>query len=184
VSHCGPLQRGSRSGAFLLRAVASGLRSRWPDCWRRPALSQTQASPWPRETPQGSQVGADHAARSSTGELKGAEDQDSLHNPARSIFSNALNFRRSAIAPLVHSPCRYWPLRSPGGPPLPAAPPCNRHRPFLVAGHRQGLPLLVRAPHRRGGLQFDRPVFSSSVVLPASGARAPFRSSPLQKRHP
>src|SRR5258708_1100768 len=38
---------------------------------------------------------------------------------------------------------------APGGPPLPLAPPCNRQRPFLVAGDRQGLPLLVRAPHRR-----------------------------------
>jgi hypothetical protein len=31
------------------RAVASGLRSRWPDCWRLPALSTPQASPSPRE---------------------------------------------------------------------------------------------------------------------------------------
>jgi DNA invertase Pin-like site-specific DNA recombinase len=30
VSHCGPLQRGLRNGAFLPRAVAGGLRSRWP----------------------------------------------------------------------------------------------------------------------------------------------------------
>jgi hypothetical protein len=29
------------------RAVASGLRSRWPDCWRLPALSTPQASPSP-----------------------------------------------------------------------------------------------------------------------------------------
>jgi hypothetical protein len=68
---------------------------------------------------------------------------------ARSIFSNAPSFRRSAIAPLVHSPWRYCPFRLPGGAPLPGAPPCNRHRPLLVAGHRQGFPLLVRAPHRR-----------------------------------
>ena len=27
-------------------------------------------------------------------------------------------------------------LRSPGGPPLPLAPPCNRQRPFFVAGDR------------------------------------------------
>jgi len=27
------------------------------------------------------------------------------------------------------------------------APPCRRHRPFFIAGDRQGLPLLVRAPH-------------------------------------
>jgi hypothetical protein len=67
--------------------------------------------------------------------------------PARSIFSNALNFCRSAIAALVRSPWRYWPFRSPGGPPLPFAPPCNRQRPFFVAGDRQGFPLLVRAPH-------------------------------------
>src|SRR2546426_11392442 len=65
--------------------------------------------------------------------------------PARSIFSNALNFCRSAIAALVRSPCRYCPFRSPGGAPLPLAPPCNRQRPFFVAGDRQGLPLLVRA---------------------------------------
>src|SRR5262249_55575976 len=40
-------------------------------------------------------------------------------------------------------------LRSPEGAPLPLAPPCNRQRPFFVAGNRQGLPLLVRAPHCR-----------------------------------
>jgi len=56
---------------------------------------------------------------------------------AQTIFSNALNFRCSAIAAFV---------RSPGGPPLPLAPPCNRQRPFFVAGDRQGFPLLVRAP--------------------------------------
>jgi hypothetical protein len=43
--------------------------------------------------------------------------------PVRSIFSNALNFCRSAIAALVRSPCRYCPFRLPGGPPLPLAPP-------------------------------------------------------------
>jgi hypothetical protein len=42
--------------------------------------------------------------------------------PARSIFSNALKFRRSAIAALVRSPCRYCPFRAPGGPPLLAYP--------------------------------------------------------------
>jgi hypothetical protein len=65
--------------------------------------------------------------------------------PARSILRSALNFCCSAIAALVRSPCRYWPFRLPGGPPLPLAPPCNRQRPFFVAGDRQGLPLLVRA---------------------------------------
>jgi len=49
----------------------------------------------------------------------------SVHvRPARSIFSNALNFCCSAIAVLVRSPCRYCPFRLPGGPPLPLAPPC------------------------------------------------------------
>jgi hypothetical protein len=67
--------------------------------------------------------------------------------PARSIFSSALNFRRSAIAALVSSPWGYCPFRSPGGPPLPLASPCNRQRPFFVAGDRHGFPLLVRAPH-------------------------------------
>jgi hypothetical protein len=42
--------------------------------------------------------------------------------PARSIFSNALNFCRSAIAALVRSPWRYCPFRAPGGAPLPLAP--------------------------------------------------------------
>src|SRR5262245_31247496 len=56
--------------------------------------------------------------------------------PARSILSNALNFCRFAIAALVRSPCRYCPFHSPGGAPLPLAPPCNRQRPFssLVIG--------------------------------------------------
>src|ERR1700724_3696053 len=40
------------------------------------------------------------------------------HQPARSIFSTALNFRRSAIAALVRSPWRCCPFRSPRGPPL------------------------------------------------------------------
>jgi hypothetical protein len=43
----------------------------------------------------------------------------------------------------VRSPWRYCPFRLPGGPPLPFAPPCNRQRPFFVAGDRQGLPFLV-----------------------------------------
>jgi hypothetical protein len=34
----------------------------------------------------------------------------------------------------------------PEGAPLPFAPPCNRRRPFSVAGDRQGLPLLVHDP--------------------------------------
>ena len=69
--------------------------------------------------------------------------------PARSIFSNALNFCCSAIAALVRSPSRYCPFRLPGGPPLPLAPPCNRQRRFFVAGDRQGCPLFVCAPHCR-----------------------------------
>ena len=32
------------------------------------------------------------------------------------------------------------PFRSPGGPPLPLAPPCNRQRAFFVAVTRQGFP--------------------------------------------
>src|SRR5215813_11582506 len=43
--------------------------------------------------------------------------------PARSIFSNALNFCCSAIAALGRLSCRYCPLRLQGGPPLPLAPP-------------------------------------------------------------
>jgi hypothetical protein len=54
--------------------------------------------------------------------------------PARSIFSNAPNLRCSALAALVRSPWQYCPFRLPVGPPLPLAPPCNRQRPFFVAG--------------------------------------------------
>jgi hypothetical protein len=32
--------------------------------------------------------------------------------PARSLFSNALNFCRSAVVALVRSPCRYCPFLS------------------------------------------------------------------------
>jgi hypothetical protein len=60
-------------------------------------------------------------------------------------FPYALNFCRSAIAALVRSPCPYWPLPSPEGAPLPLAPPCNRQRPFFVAGDRQGLGKLTPA---------------------------------------
>jgi hypothetical protein len=78
------------------------------------------------------------------------EGKPRIHvSPARSILSNALNFRRSASAALVRSPSRYCPFRLPEGAPLPIAPPCNRQRPFFVAGDRQGFPLLVRAPHGR-----------------------------------
>jgi hypothetical protein len=75
--------------------------------------------------------------------------------PTWSIFSNALNFCRSATAALVRSPCRYCPLRLPGGAPLPLAPPCNRQRPFFVAGDRQGFPLFVLAPHWRQLWQYS-----------------------------
>src|SRR5262249_26095882 len=70
--------------------------------------------------------------------------------PARSIFSNALNFRCSAIAALVWSPRRYCPLRSLGGPPLPLGPPCNRHRPFLSLA-------TGRASHSWSALRTDGP---------------------------
>ena len=50
--------------------------------------------------------------------------------PAQSIFNNAPNFCRSAIAVAI--------LPMPGGPPLPLAPPCNRQRLLPVtAGERQ-----------------------------------------------
>ncbi len=81
---------------------------------------------------------------------------------------NALNFCRSAIAALVRSPWRYCPFRLPGGPPLPLAPPCNRQRPFVVAGDRQGFPLLVRAPHRRARSD----VLLSACALVAASAQS------------
>ena len=38
------------------------------------------------------------------------------------------------------------PIGAPGD-----APPCIRQRPFVIAGNRHGIPLLVRAPHRGPG---------------------------------
>src|SRR5262249_52981445 len=70
--------------------------------------------------------------------------------PARGILSKALNLRCSELASLVRWPCRSCPFRPPGGPALPLALPCNRQRPFFVAGDRQGFPLLVRATARVG----------------------------------
>ena len=54
--------------------------------------------------------------------------------------------RNRGLGPVAVTVC---PFRLPGGPPLPLAPPCNRQRPFFVAGDRQGCPLFVRAPHCR-----------------------------------
>jgi hypothetical protein len=69
-----------------------------------------------------------------------------------------------ASAELFEQRAEFLPLRNRGlGPlavavlPIPlarraaatSAPPCNRQRPFFVAGDRQGFPLLVRAPHCR-----------------------------------
>jgi hypothetical protein len=46
-----------------------------------------------------------------------------------------------AIAAFVLS-MWYCPFRQAGGPPLPLVPPCNRQRPFFVAGDRQDFRLL------------------------------------------
>jgi hypothetical protein len=75
----------------------------------------------------------------------------------RASPSNARIFLRSAIAPLVNSPClRAFPF--PLGAPEPAAPPCMRQRVLpCTAGERQAPPERVLAPQR--GLASIGPVF-------------------------
>ena len=60
-------------------------------------------------------------------------------SPARSIFSNALNFCRSArgLGPLAVTILPV-PLAGRAAATATVAPPCNRQRPFFVAGDRQG----------------------------------------------
>ena len=75
-----------------------------------------------------------------------------------------LPLRNRALGPLAVAVC---PFRSPGGPALPLAPPCNRQRPFFVAVDRHGFPLLVRAPHLRGVAGLTDSFFSWSVATAA-----------------
>jgi hypothetical protein len=58
------LRRAWRSAAFLRHAAASGLLSRCPDCWRRPALSAE--APPPRETQPAAALTAHPARRSAS----------------------------------------------------------------------------------------------------------------------
>src|SRR5262249_46974283 len=89
--------------------------------------------------------------------------------PGGSFFGNALNFCRSAIAALVRSPCRYCPFRSPGGPPLPLAPSCNRQRPFFVAA--TGRPSRFWSALRTAGLSEIARVVGFLVRLHCKGAK-------------
>src|SRR6516225_4425013 len=98
--------------------------------------------------------------------------------PARSNFSNALNLCRSAIAALVRSPWRYCPLRLPGGAPLPLAPPCNRQRPFFIAGDRllrvrRERPRRRRAAEQRDELAPLHSITSSAATSSLSGTVRP-----------
>jgi hypothetical protein len=52
-------------------------------------------------------------------------------------------------------------------------PPCIRQRPFGIAADRQGLPFLVRAPHRRLRCMFGRGNDFAKKLLTASMARTP-----------
>lgn len=58
----------------------------------------------------------------------------------------AFNARRWAMDSALQYPC-FQALRLPFGAPG-VLPPCIRHLPFGIAGERQGVPFLVRAPQR------------------------------------
>src|ERR1700681_3716860 len=88
-------------------------------------------SPTSAHSSEGEAAGHGRLALHSSGERR---DGFTHISQARRTFSSVLNFCRSAIAALVRSSRRYCPFRSPGGPPLPLAPPCNRQRFFLSRG--------------------------------------------------
>src|SRR5215472_4677592 len=96
-------------------------------------LNCSESRRWPAPQSASSQSRIAHGERLDGHVEEGCRTKPPLDvfyvRPARSIFSNALNFCCSAIAALVRSPCRYCPFRLPGG--LPS--PCNRQRPFFVA---------------------------------------------------
>jgi hypothetical protein len=69
------------------------------------------------------------------------------HHPSAEHFQQCAEFLPLGNPELGPLAVAVLSVRSPQGPPLPLAPPCNRQRPFFVAGDRQGFPLLVRAPH-------------------------------------
>src|SRR2546430_15365383 len=62
----------------------------------------------------------------------------------------------TSIAAFVRSPCRNCPFRSPGGPPLPLAPPCNRQRPFFRRRRPARLPALGPRSALTGFLKLRR----------------------------
>src|ERR1700730_1006456 len=64
------------------------------------------------------------------------------------------------------------PIRSPEGPPLQLAPPCD---PFFVADDRQSIPLLVRAPQT--GLA------TAAVELARASAGKPYPHFTLSPSH-
>src|SRR5215472_891317 len=93
---------------------------------KRPEIStngstRSESRRWPAPQSASSQT------RIADGERLDGHVEEGLHKtvdasyvrPARSIFSNALSFCRSAIAALVRSPWRYCLFRSSEGPPLP-----------------------------------------------------------------
>jgi hypothetical protein len=67
-----------------------------------------------------------------------------------------------ACSEIVARPCRYLPLRRPVGAPGDV-PPCMRHRPFRIAGPRQGKPDRHRAPHRRARQANSKPCSQPSA---------------------
>ena len=65
----------------------------------------------------------------------------------RSAPHSAVIVRRRSIIAIDRNPCFHMPWRSPRGAPGDA-PPCRRHRPLGIAGHRHDPPPRVRAPQR------------------------------------
>ena len=77
---------------------------------------------------------------------KASPDRRPARQGSSSPRMSAAAFRRWAIAAAVKRPCLkafVLPTGAPGDAPL-----CIRQRPFVIAGDRHDIPLLVRAPHR------------------------------------
>src|SRR5262249_55319778 len=78
----------------------------------------------------------------------------------RAISTGSTTFAIRRLQPPLFKRCQmmrigFWGVLP--GRPLPLAPPCNRQRPFFVAGDRQGCPLFVRAPHCRALSKTEKP---------------------------
>src|SRR5262245_51116286 len=85
------------------------------------------------------------------------------------ISTGSTTFAIRRIQPPLFKRCQdaHWVLGVLPGRPLPLAPPCNRQRPFVVAGDRQGFPLWS-ALHTGQGLFKNREGFDTDCFYHAA----------------